>query len=458
MNLVSRDVYMGLIYSENAIVVWKELNKTYDKVDGSIVYNLLQKLNTVKGGSSVADYYHRLNSIWREFDALTKLLKCTCDVKCSCDASKELGLHQQLMNLMQFLMGVDDCYQHVRSSLLTKDPLPEVKDVYNVISKEESYRGVLESSSGTEYKQNATSFVAKTLNNNKKQFNNNGNNFTRGTSSNVNKGPNPNLNCKYYAKIGHTIHRCFEIVGFPQGFKINFNSNTRKQYFNANFDVKKNDKPSPSRFSSGFTSEQIQKFLNLISKKPSGSIHASIAGRASFFNGNGGFPNSGANQHLTGSITGMNNVVDTSELKIIVGHLNDVENTSDVDHLQFFNSQSPQRPNDDGKESSDKEDDQYQNFSEGDLQSSFPSTKQSSPTHFNDDVQKPVIRRLDRQSKPPVRLNDYILGSNVKYGIEKYVSYSKLNSVNLCFATTLNKLVDPTCLSKALSEPDKSHE
>ncbi|GKF24076.1 ribonuclease H-like domain-containing protein, partial [Tanacetum coccineum] len=145
MNVVSQDVYMGLVYSKNAAVVWKELRETYDKVDGSVV----------------------------EFDALTKRPKCICDVKCSCDASKELGLHQQLMKLMQFLMGLDDCYQPVRSSLLTRDPLLEVKDAYNVISREESHRGVPESSGGTESKQNATSFVAKTFNNNKKQFNNN---------------------------------------------------------------------------------------------------------------------------------------------------------------------------------------------------------------------------------------------------------------------------------------------
>ncbi|GKD98354.1 hypothetical protein Tco_1382251, partial [Tanacetum coccineum] len=126
-----------------------------------------------------ADYYHRLNSLWREFDALTKLPRCICEVKCSCDAIKELGLHQQLMKLMQFLMGLDDFYQPVRSSLLTRDPLPEVKNAYNVISREESHRGVPESSGETESKQNATSFVAKTFNNNKKQFNNNGNNFTR---------------------------------------------------------------------------------------------------------------------------------------------------------------------------------------------------------------------------------------------------------------------------------------
>ncbi|GJX19466.1 ribonuclease H-like domain-containing protein [Tanacetum coccineum] len=85
-----------------------------------------------------------------------------------CNASKELGLHQQRMKLMQFLMGLDDCYQPVRSSLLTRDPLPEVKDAYNVISREESHRGAPESSGGAESKQNATSFVAKTFNNNKK--------------------------------------------------------------------------------------------------------------------------------------------------------------------------------------------------------------------------------------------------------------------------------------------------
>ncbi|GKB42909.1 ribonuclease H-like domain-containing protein [Tanacetum coccineum] len=151
------NVYMGLVYSENAVVVWKKLKETYDKVDGSVVYNLLQKINSIKqGGSSVADYHHRLNSLWREFDTLTKLPKSPS----------------------------------------------EVKDAYNVVSKEESHRGVLESSGGTKSKQNATSFAAKTFNNNKKQFNNNGNNFTRGSSSNVNRGPNVKQECNKYEHVG----------------------------------------------------------------------------------------------------------------------------------------------------------------------------------------------------------------------------------------------------------------
>ncbi|GJY21178.1 hypothetical protein Tco_0393744 [Tanacetum coccineum] len=269
----------------------------------------------------------------------------------------------------------------VRSSLLTRDPLPEVKDAYNVISREESHRGLLESSGGTESKQNATSFVAKTFNNNKKQFNNNGNNFTIGTSSNANRGPNPNLNCKHYGKIGHTIDRCFEIVGFPQGFKRNFNSNsnTGKQSFNANFDVKMSDKSSSSSLYSGFTSEQIQKLLNLINDKSfwkhylpisqkilgTGSesgglylfdVNKSNCIRLSSYVLNGKSPyelvyNKKPNLSHFRDVKFYENVF---PFKHKTCDLTDVENTSKVDHLKFFDSQLPQSPYDDERDSSNE--------------------------------------------------------------------------------------------------------
>ncbi|GKB67314.1 ribonuclease H-like domain-containing protein [Tanacetum coccineum] len=156
--------------------------------------------------------------------------------KCSCDASKELGLHQQLMKLMQFLMGLDDCYQPVRSSFLTRDPLPKVKDVYNVVSRKESHRGVPESSRVTESKMNASFFATKPL--------------TIVTIT-----------------IGHTIERCYELVGFTTGFK-RF-SNSAKQGFNADIVVKQNEKMSSRNSSPGFTFEQMKKLLSLINETPS---------------------------------------------------------------------------------------------------------------------------------------------------------------------------------------------
>ncbi|GKA42251.1 ribonuclease H-like domain-containing protein [Tanacetum coccineum] len=51
----------------------------------------------------------------------------------------ELGGHGKLM---QFLMGLDDVYQAIRSSILTREVLPEVKDAFVILAREESHRGI----------------------------------------------------------------------------------------------------------------------------------------------------------------------------------------------------------------------------------------------------------------------------------------------------------------------------
>nr|GEU72695.1 ribonuclease H-like domain-containing protein [Tanacetum cinerariifolium] len=56
------------------------------------------------------EYYHTLKSIWREFNILTLLPACSC------------AAH--------------------KSNLLAKDPLPDVKDAFAIVSREESYRGL----------------------------------------------------------------------------------------------------------------------------------------------------------------------------------------------------------------------------------------------------------------------------------------------------------------------------
>ncbi|GJT75620.1 hypothetical protein Tco_1042345 [Tanacetum coccineum] len=67
------------------------------------------------------------------------------------------------MKLMQFLMGLDDSYQPIRSAILTMDHLLDEKDAYNTISREESYKRIPQSSSVSEAKINATSIATKKL-------------------------------------------------------------------------------------------------------------------------------------------------------------------------------------------------------------------------------------------------------------------------------------------------------
>ncbi|GJV68973.1 ribonuclease H-like domain-containing protein [Tanacetum coccineum] len=144
LSSLSQDVYLGHVFSDNTAKVWNELKDTYDRVDGSIVFNLLQKINTFKqGGLPVSEYYHKLNSLW----------------------------------LMQFLMGLDDVYQPIRSSIPTREILPEVKDAFVVISREESHKG---------FKRNPNLKPSRSFNNIKTNFyDTKGNNDVKTSSGTV---------------------------------------------------------------------------------------------------------------------------------------------------------------------------------------------------------------------------------------------------------------------------------
>nr|GEW50258.1 ribonuclease H-like domain-containing protein [Tanacetum cinerariifolium] len=208
-------------------------------MDGSVVFNLTHKINNLKQGDlSVPDYYHKLNSLWREFNILTILPACVCEGRTAytCDAKSGSAKHTQLIRLMQFLMGLNDVYQPIKSTILAKDPLPNVKDAFYVVSKEESYKGLHPGGSGANKSQPA--FVAKT-NNNTNNFNRRVN--TNNNNKNVSRGPNPNLTCTNYGLIGHTVNRCYELIGYPVGFKRNPNlskqSENNNKRFNANCKV-----------------------------------------------------------------------------------------------------------------------------------------------------------------------------------------------------------------------------
>ncbi|XP_071728721.1 uncharacterized protein [Rutidosis leptorrhynchoides] len=107
LGCVSDELYYDQIYSKLAFVVWEEFREAYDKVDGFVLFNLEQKISLLTHNGT-------------------------------------------LRKLMKFLMGLDDSYRPVRTTILTSDPLPSVKAAFNIISREKSHRGVHDKKSITE--------------------------------------------------------------------------------------------------------------------------------------------------------------------------------------------------------------------------------------------------------------------------------------------------------------------
>ncbi|XP_021985377.1 uncharacterized protein LOC110881416 [Helianthus annuus] len=151
LNSISEELFLGQVFSKLASEVWTDLKESFYKVNGSVVYDLYKKINCIsQNGSTVAEYYNRLTTMWKQFDAMLHLPSC------SCQAAKDYNDFSTLIKLIQFLMGLDDVYQPVRTNILTRQPFPSVKVAFSIVSREESHRL---SSNGS--KNQSVSFISK---------------------------------------------------------------------------------------------------------------------------------------------------------------------------------------------------------------------------------------------------------------------------------------------------------
>ncbi|GKA60331.1 ribonuclease H-like domain-containing protein [Tanacetum coccineum] len=406
--------YTDEVLGRQAKYVWEELKETYDKVDGSRMFGLHHQIHTVKqNGSSIADYYHKLNAQWKQFDAMVELPKCICN------DSESFKKHNQLMKLMQFLMGLDDSYMQIRSSILSREVLPDVRSAYATISSEESHK------------------VASDL-----------------------------KIIRYHADFG-------------------------KKKSSQNFKGKKisNNNSVGTSLSSGFSEEQMATFPSLIKDNEIGkNVQVNMLGHHA--------------EPVLNVLKESLQIDNKDQIDVkffenifpfkdsVIGK-NDTTNVfQDTNHINFFDGEYPKMPNDDEKvdhnlnsDNKSQSDSSHSSVSgESVNTANFPknsrndadssedifATQNEKVTTLEDNIfskgnldQNPsiltqdtqTIRRSLRQSVFPKNYNDFVVESKVKYGLEKYVCYSKLNTENYCFVTQLNKNSEPKSFLEASKYP-----
>ncbi|KAM0049721.1 putative RNA-directed DNA polymerase [Helianthus debilis subsp. tardiflorus] len=312
LNSVSEELFLGQVYSKLASEVWKDLKETYNKIDGSVVFDLYQRINSFsQNGQSVSEYYNKLNVMWKQLDQILQLPSCTCQ------AANEFNNFSHMIKLMQFLMGLDDTYQSVRTTLLTKEILPSVKEAFSIVSREESHKN----SCNNSIKRNQTvGFASKS---------NQGSDVTK----RFNKTSNQNLKCTHCNKVGHTIDKCFELIGYPSWMKPPRGNQARKVGSSNNTCVNESNIPVNS-----LTSDQVAKLLSLLKEKtPETAQSCNVSGEFFCSNvfvkpiysfgtnigeGTGWIVDSGANNHMVKSENDLSDYVDVSNLKIQVKHPN----------------------------------------------------------------------------------------------------------------------------------------
>nr|GEX86199.1 ribonuclease H-like domain-containing protein [Tanacetum cinerariifolium] len=128
----------------------------------------------------------------------------------------------------------------------------------------------------------------------------------------------------------------------------------------------------------------------------------------------------------------------------------------DINHLNLFNTNTlddfPNIPNDEERrnrnpirhDASASENGSFTAYRENNSNSEgngLHDQSQENVSKPNNETQN--FRRSSRTSVFLINFNDFIIDSMVKQGLEKYVNYSYLNKGKFCFATMLNKGVEP---------------
>ncbi|XP_011091910.1 uncharacterized protein LOC105172236 [Sesamum indicum] len=169
LNSISREIVESFMYTNSARELWVELENRFEQSNGPLEYRLKKELGALTQGSlTLSNYFGKLKKLWDELACITYTPKCTCG------AAKETSEIEEHDQTIQFLMGLNDVYDHVRNHILIMEPIPAA------------------------YKKPE---------------------FQKSLQKNRNLQDKRQLICKECGKSGHLKEACFEIHGYPEWYK-----------------------------------------------------------------------------------------------------------------------------------------------------------------------------------------------------------------------------------------------
>jgi hypothetical protein len=239
LNSLSKEIASSVIYANTAREIWEDLKERFAQGNGPRIFEIQKSISTLsQDQSSVSNYYTRLKSLWDELNNFRSIPDC------SCGALKVLLDNKQHEYVMQFLMGLNDSFSHVRAQILMTDPLPTITKAFALVVQEERQRNINIPSLAP-----ANDSVAL---------------FTRGEAPRNHYGGKGQFIkkerplCSHCGITGHTVDKCYKLHGYPPGYKF------KNKMHSANQTSATGEEPHLP-----FTQVQCQQLLAMLSSQAS---------------------------------------------------------------------------------------------------------------------------------------------------------------------------------------------
>lgn len=216
LNSISPDIRNNIVYMNSAHLIWKELATQYAQSNLPKLFNLRKEIVQLSQGSmNVTAYYTKYKTLIDELDNLTSRPRCDCR-KCSCDVNNKLSVYDLNIQLMQFLMGLNDVFASIRGQILLMNPIPTLSQCYAMLLQEENQRDVhnLDGFNYGNVALNVRSNVQGKFTNKTASSAQNSGGFLK--KQNVDS----TLVCEYCHMSGHSKDKCFCVVGYPSWHRL----------------------------------------------------------------------------------------------------------------------------------------------------------------------------------------------------------------------------------------------
>ncbi|KAI5338735.1 hypothetical protein L3X38_018007 [Prunus dulcis] len=128
----------GVIHAKIAHQVWKDFKDQFSQKNAPTVYQIQKSIASLSQGTmTVQVYFSKLKDLWDELEAYRPPL--------TCNEEKTHRERKEEDQMMQFLMGLSDTFNNVRTNILMMTPLPNIRQAYSLVIQDETQRQITSS-------------------------------------------------------------------------------------------------------------------------------------------------------------------------------------------------------------------------------------------------------------------------------------------------------------------------
>lgn len=115
---------LKLLFSMKTPLMLGQILRNASPADRIRITSLRSKINNMKQGSkSVLEYFTEMKTLWEELNSHRPMPHCTCPHPCRCTAMREARCYRLEDQVIQFLTGLNDQFNVVKTQVLMPDPL-----------------------------------------------------------------------------------------------------------------------------------------------------------------------------------------------------------------------------------------------------------------------------------------------------------------------------------------------